>query len=70
MITNFNEFVRTNQAIAMQKKSKDVVTLKEMGDAMKAMPQYQEMLNKVLKKNKSRKIILRISKAKIIMTRT
>jgi syntaxin-binding protein 1 len=46
VISNFNEFVKTNEAVAMQKKSKEVVTLKEMGDAMKAMPHYQEMLTK------------------------
>jgi syntaxin-binding protein 1 len=45
VIENFNEFVRSNKAAAVQKK-KDVSSLKEMGDAMRAMPQYQEMLNK------------------------
>jgi hypothetical protein len=46
VLANFNDFQRTNKAAGLQSKSKDVTSLKEMGEAMKAMPQYQEMLNK------------------------
>jgi len=46
VIDNFNEFVRTNKAVQLQTKKKEVQSLKEMGEAMKAMPQYQELLNK------------------------
>jgi len=46
VIENFNEFIRTNKAVQLQTKKKEVTSLKEMGDAMKAMPQFQELLNK------------------------
>jgi len=46
VIDSFNEFVRTNKAVQLQTKKKEVTSLKEMGDAMKAMPQFQELLNK------------------------
>jgi hypothetical protein len=46
ILKNFNDFVRTSKAIEMRGKSKEATTLKEMAEAMKAMPQYQELLGK------------------------
>jgi len=45
ILDNFNDFVKENKASKLY-SGKKVTTLKEMGDAMKAMPQYQEMLGK------------------------
>jgi len=45
ILDGFNEFVQENKASKFAQKER-VNDLKEMSDAMKAMPQYQEMLNK------------------------
>ena len=46
ILDNFNEFVKENKATKLYKKEK-VNDLREMSEAMRSMPQYQEMLNKV-----------------------
>jgi len=47
VVDSFNEFMRTNTVVKMQKQGKKTETglqgLKQIGAAMKAMPQYQEM---------------------------
>lgn len=48
VINNFNEFVRTNKAAELKNKPKEVVELKEMSEVMRTMPQFQELLNKVI----------------------
>eukprot|EP01116_Phalansterium_solitarium_P008929 TRINITY_DN228_c0_g1_i1.p1 TRINITY_DN228_c0_g1~~TRINITY_DN228_c0_g1_i1.p1 ORF type:complete len:622 (-),score=229.14 TRINITY_DN228_c0_g1_i1:152-2017(-) len=45
LLDGFNEFVKENKATKLTSKG-GVSNLREMGDAMKAMPQFQEMLNK------------------------
>ncbi|PRP79539.1 Sec1-like family protein [Planoprotostelium fungivorum] len=45
IIDNFNSFVKDNKASKLT-SGKKVSNLKEMSDAMKAMPQYKEMLDK------------------------
>ncbi len=45
ILDNFNQFVTENKATKLTKKGK-VNDLKEMSEAMKAMPQYQEMISK------------------------
>jgi len=45
IIDNFNSFVKENKATKLT-SGKKVSSLKEMSDAMKAMPQYKEMLDK------------------------
>lgn len=42
----FEEFVRENKATKLYTGAKKVNSLAEMSEAMKAMPQYQEMLGK------------------------
>jgi len=45
ILEKFNAFVKENKATKLT-TGKKVESLKEMGEAMKAMPQYQEMLDK------------------------
>jgi len=45
ILDNFNQFVTENKASKLTKKGK-VNDLKEMSEAMRAMPQYQEMIGK------------------------
>jgi syntaxin-binding protein 1 len=50
ILEGFNDFVKENKAAKFSKKEK-VNDLKEMSEAMKQMPQYQEMLGKVFFRN-------------------
>jgi syntaxin-binding protein 1 len=45
ILDGFNTFISENKATKFAKKGK-VTDLKEMGEAMKAMPQYTEMISK------------------------
>lgn len=45
VIDNFNEFLKTNKATKLT-NGKQIDNLKDMGEAMRAMPQYTEMLSK------------------------
>jgi len=45
ILSRFNEFVKENKASKLY-SGKQVASLKEMAEAMKAMPQYKEMLDK------------------------
>jgi len=45
ILDNFNTFIQENKATKLYKKSQ-VNDLREMSEAMKAMPQYQEMIGK------------------------
>jgi len=45
VIDNFNDFLKTNKATKLT-NGKQIDSLKDMGEAMRAMPQYTEMLSK------------------------
>lgn len=46
ILEKFEEFVNENKASKLYSGAKKVSSLAEMSEAMKAMPQYQEMLGK------------------------
>lgn len=45
VIDNFNDFLKSNKATKLT-NGKQIESLKDMGEAMRAMPQYTEMLSK------------------------
>jgi syntaxin-binding protein 1 len=47
VLSAYNDFLKENKATKLY-SGKKVESLKEMADAMRSMPQYQEMLSKVI----------------------
>eukprot|EP01087_Luapelamoeba_hula_P010389 TRINITY_DN2751_c0_g1_i1.p1 TRINITY_DN2751_c0_g1~~TRINITY_DN2751_c0_g1_i1.p1 ORF type:complete len:596 (+),score=98.55 TRINITY_DN2751_c0_g1_i1:112-1899(+) len=46
VIEDFNTFIKTNKAVKLNRGRKELTSLKQMTEAMKEMPQYQEMFAK------------------------